>query len=164
MLWSTCRKVAVRCDFFVKSLLHFSKFLVSIDIFLLRKYWKLFTHKLNTFALMNELQNAIQSNGQENPQNLPFTLLDVDPSNTPMPGSTPFTLQVAARLLHALLHNYATKSPLLTMGCPKFTPIITPSLEWSPPHLIYPSLNQLHSSLQTTSRSNQPFFHNSSIG
>ena len=42
------------------------------------------------------------------------------PSNTPMPGRPHSPPQTATRSLHALLHNYATKSPLVTMGsgCP----------------------------------------------
>jgi len=34
------------------------------------------------------------------------------------PHSLPKTI---ARSIHALLHNYATKSTLVTIGCPKFT-------------------------------------------
>jgi len=35
--------------------------------------------------------------------------------------------QTTARSLHALPHNYATNSPLVTMGCPKFTTKTAPS-------------------------------------
>jgi len=37
-------------------------------------------------------------------------------------GSTHSLPQMTARSVHALLHNYATMSSLVTMGCPKFTP------------------------------------------
>jgi len=63
--------------------------------------------------------------------------------------------------MHAIPHNYTTKSPLVTMGCPTFTPKLPFLLRWSPPHLIYPSLDWSHSPPQTASRSNNPFFHNS---
>jgi len=49
-------------------------------------------------------------------------------------------------------------------GCPIFTSKTAPSLRLSPPHLIHPSVNRNHSPLQTASRSNQPFFHNSPTG
>jgi len=42
-------------------------------------------------------------------------------------------------------NNYATKSPLVTVGCPTFTPITAPSLRRSPPHLYtHPSTDPTH--------------------
>jgi len=35
-------------------------------------------HELNTFFLTNAVQNTIQTNGPENPHNVPFHLGDVD--------------------------------------------------------------------------------------
>ena len=82
-------------------------------------------------------------------------------SNTPMP--TPLTPQMTARSVHALSHNYATKSPLVTMECPTFNPKTASSpFNDLQSHLIHHSLNLSHSPPQTASRSNQPFFHNSS--
>ena len=72
--------------------------------------------------------------------------------------------QTTARLVHALLHNYATNSPLVTVGRPKFPPKPAASLWRSPPHLIYPSLDRPHSPSQTASWSNQSFFHRSPTG
>jgi len=40
--------------------------------------------------------------------------------------------QTTARSLYALPHNDATKAPVVTMGCPKFTPQTAPSLRRSP--------------------------------
>jgi len=63
----------------------------------------------------------IQTNGEKQLLLLGY----MDPSNTiimiippPIQSPPPMT----ARLVHALPHNYTTKSPLVTMGCPKFTP------------------------------------------
>jgi len=51
--------------------------------------------------------------------------------------------QTTAQLVHTLPHNYATKSPLVTMGCPNFTPKTAPfPLVITTPILyIYPSNN-----------------------
>jgi len=57
------------------------------------------------------------------------------------PHSAP---QMTARSVHALSHNYATKSPLVTMGHPKLTPKIFPSPWMICPHLIQPSLDRPH--------------------
>ena len=46
------------------------------------------------------------------------------------PQSPPQTI---ARWVHAFLHNYATKDPLVTVGRPKFTPKLLLPLWWSPP-------------------------------
>jgi len=73
-------------------------------------------------------------------------------------------LQTLVRSLHALLHNYTMKSPLVTMGRPKFTPKVPILLGDLYPHLIHPSLDRPHSPPQTASRSKQPFFHNSPTG
>jgi len=64
---------------------------------------------------------------------------------------------------HALPHNYATKCPLVTMGCLKFHPK-RPFLWRSPPHLIHPSLDWPHSPSQMASRSNQLFCHSTLSG
>jgi len=66
--------------------------------------------------------------------------------------------QTTAPSVHALPHNYATNSPLVTMGCPKFTPKTVPFLRRSPPHLIHQSLHWPQSQPWTTSGSIQPFF------
>ena len=63
-------------------------------------------------------------------QNLPKPLSLVarwPPSNTPMPGWPHLPPQTTARSVHALPHNCATKSPLVTAGYPKFTPKTVPS-------------------------------------
>jgi len=48
--------------------------------------------------------------------------------------------------------NYATKSPVITIGYSTFTLKIAHFFRRSPPHLIHPSLDRLHSPLQTASR------------
>jgi len=73
--------------FFLKSLSHFSKFLVnaysdlikyifktafnnnSVDILSVRKYCKHFTHKLNTFSFASSLRKSIRTSGPKNAQN-----------------------------------------------------------------------------------------------
>jgi len=40
---------------------------------------------------------------------------------------------MTAQLVHALPHNYATKSPLVTIGLPKFTRKLLLPIWWSPP-------------------------------
>jgi len=65
--------------------------------------------------------------------------------------------------MHAISHNYATKSPLVTMPFPHLLPKLSLPLRRSPTHLIHPSVDRPHSSPQTASRYNQPFFHNSPI-
>jgi len=76
-------------------------------------------------------------------------------------GSTVFNKKSQSNLGRAALpplmaeNNYSTKSPLVTMGCPTFTPkTALPFRRW--PQLIHPSLDRHHLPPQTTSRSNQP--------
>jgi len=73
-------------------------------------------------------------------------------------GSTS-TCQVAAQSIHALLH-YTTKFPLVTMGCPTFTPKIAHSC--GAVSILSSCLILLPSwpTIQTASRCNQPFCHN----
>jgi len=72
---------------------------------------EILTHKSNTMQTTN-------CNNLQNP--LPFGARE-PPSNTPMPGSTHSSPQTTARSIHALSHNYTTKSPLVIMGCLKLT-------------------------------------------
>jgi len=67
--------------------------------------------------------------------------------------------QMTAPSVHALLHNYATNSSLVTTGRPKFTPKSARSPSTIIGHLKHLSLNQPHSPPQTASRSNRPFCH-----
>jgi len=103
---------------------------------------------------------AIQTNGAKNSWNLLFPLRHVDPSNTLIPPKTPLTTPKTARLVHAILHNYTTKSPLVTMGCPKFTPKTAPS----PSTISTQSYNLIPRPTPLTTpngiRSNQPFCNN----
>ena len=86
------------------------------------------------------------------------------PFNTPILHWPHSPHQTTARLVHAPPHNYATKFPLVTMGCPKFTPKTALPLWQSPPHLIHPSLDRPHSPSQMASGSNQPFCHSTLSG
>jgi len=53
--------------------------------------------------------------------------------------------QMTARSVHALPHNYATKSPLVTMGRPKFTPkTALPLRRWLPHWYTHPSTDPTH--------------------
>jgi len=101
---------------------------------------------------------AIETNGDDKPPKLPLPLKARGPRLIypflHQPHSPP---QKTARSVLALSHNYATKSPLVTMGRPKL-PI---PLRLSPPHLglTHPSLDRSHSLSQKASGSNQPFIH-----
>jgi len=89
-----------------------------------------------------------------NPPNSPFLLEYVNPHTIHECLGRPHSpRQTTTRLVHALLHNYATKSPLVTMGCPNFTPKLPLSFDDSHPHLIHPSLDQPHSPPQMASGS-----------
>jgi len=59
------------------------------------------------------------------------------PSRTSVPRPTPLTILNNSSIC-SFTHYYATKSPLVTMGCPKFTPKTAPSLRRSPPPCITP--------------------------
>ena len=103
------------------------------DILSVRKYCQLFTHESNKFVT----NNAIETNGGKTPQNLlkpPFNLQHVDSHLIHQCLVRPHPLsQMKAQSVHALQHNYATKSLLATMGRPTFTPKTAPSLRRSPP-------------------------------
>jgi len=71
--------------------------------------------------------------------------------------------QTTARSLYALSHNDATKSPLVTMGRPKFTPKLPLPFDDHHQNLIHPYRALPHSPPQTASGSNQPFCHNSLV-
>ena len=57
-------------------------------------------------------------------------------------------------------NNYATKSSLVTVGCPTFSlpPKLPLHFDDLHTHLMHPSLERHHSPPQMASRSNQPFF------
>ena len=59
-------------------------------------------------------------------------------------------------------NDYATKSPLVTIGCPHLPPKLPFPFDNRYLHLIHSSVDRPHSLPQTASRSNQPCFHNSS--
>ena len=56
-------------------------------------------------------------------------------------------------------NNYATKSPMVIVGCPTFNPKIAASPSTFSTHLTHPSLDRPHSPPQTASRFNHPFGH-----
>jgi len=80
-------------------------------------------------------------------------------SNTPMPGPSTLNTSNNSSISSCTAHNYATKSPFITMGQCKSPPKLPLPLQRSPPHLIHPSLDWPHSPSQTVSRANQPFCH-----
>jgi len=77
------------------------------------------------------LENAYphpDNNGGTKSQKFPFPFGHVEPPVINTCRDQPHSsLQATARSVHTLLHNYATKSPLVTMGRPKFTPKTAPS-------------------------------------
>jgi len=55
------------------------------------------------------------------------------PFNIPMPWQPHSPPQTTAWSVHTLRHNYATKSPFVTIGCPKCTPKSAHSFQRWPP-------------------------------
>jgi len=64
-----------------------------------------------------------------------------------------------ARLVHTLLHKYTTKSPLVTMGFPTFTPKTAPLTIITPSNIPIPQLTPL-----TTPNGIEPFCHSTPSG
>jgi len=86
-------------------------------------YCQLFMHKLSTF-LLNKY--AIETMGLKPPKSPPLRAYGprlIHPS-LHWPHSPP---QTTAWSIHERSHNYTTKSPMVTVGCPKFTPKTVPS-------------------------------------
>jgi len=134
--------------------------------------WRLQSATFKVLALLefgcSIQKHVIQTNwvnGDAKPPKPPFRLGHVDPHVLHLCcdqlHSIPPTI---AQSLHVLLHNYTTKSPLFTMGHPKFTPKTAYRLRWSPPNLIHPSLNRPHSPSQMASGSIQLFCHSTLSG
>jgi len=70
---------------------------------------------------------TIQTSGDKNPETAPFPGARARPSNTPSlirHHSPPNDSSISS----SMLHNNTTKCPLVTMGCPKFTPKTAPFL------------------------------------
>jgi len=106
-----------------------------------RKYCPLFTHESNAFtSFCSFKQMGVQT--PKNSRSSPFLLRHVDPHLIhqclgPLHSPCPMT----AQSVHALPRNFATKSPLVTMGRPKFTPKTAPS-----PSMITTKIQYTHSS------------------
>jgi len=90
-------------------------------------YCQLFTHESNRpYISVWKIRHSAHSNqwGRKCwkiPKTAPSYLGTWTPSNTWMPGPTPLTTPNDSSISSPVPHNYATKSPLVTMGCPKFT-------------------------------------------
>jgi len=108
----------------------------SNDILSVRKYCQLFTYELNTF-LCKKCHSAHSDQQGANAKKSPKQPL-------PLGAREPHLIheclgwphsprQTTAWSVHALLHNYATNSSLVTMGRPKFTLKTVPSLRRLPP-------------------------------
>jgi len=91
---------------------------ISNNIVSVWKYCPLFTR----VKYKNTFKNAIQANGDEKLPKPPTPLGAHGPhliqTSCDRPHSPP---QMTTRSVHALSHNYATKSPSVTNGCPTFT-------------------------------------------
>jgi len=109
----------------------------SNNLLSIRKYYQLFMYKSNTFLCEQYVILPIQTNGGANAEKSPKQPLLLEArgpiSNTSMPGVTPLTIPNDSSIIHTLPHNYATMSPLVTMGRPKFTPKLPLPLQRSPP-------------------------------
>jgi len=69
--------------------------------------------------------------------------------------------QVTARSLHAPLHNYATKSPMVTMGHPTITPKVTLPVGWFSPSSICLILGPSQPTIPNGIQNQSAIFHNS---
>jgi len=67
-------------------------------------------------------QILLKPMGAKNPQNHPFSWATLTPSNTPIPRPTPLNTPNDSSITSHSSHNYTTKSPFITMKCPKFIP------------------------------------------
>ena len=139
----------------------------SNDMFSVCKYCQLFTRVSNTF-LGKQCHSAHSNEWGRKCWKMPETPLPLEACGPHLvhqclspPHSPP---QMTAQSLYAFPHNDATKAPLVTMGCPKFTAKSAPFPRWSPTNLIHPSLDWPHSPPQTAHGSNQPFCHNTLCG
>ena len=72
--------------------------------------------------------------------------------------------QTTAQSVHTLPHNYATKSPLDTMGRPKFTPKTAPSPLTITTLSNTPIPRPIPLTIPTTSKSTQPLCHSTLSG
>jgi len=161
----------------LKPLLHFSKTLVNSNFDLETNYitrkptnrcfqrytvWteilSNFSHERNTF--LRQRRNG-KSNTNKPTLKPPLVIGGCGvwtPSNTPMPGPTLLITPKGTSItsLHAPLHNYATKSPLFTMGCPTSTSKLPSLQDNCQSQLTASSLDPADPTSQTASRSNQP--------
>jgi len=116
---------AARCDFFVKSLLHFSKFLLNLnfdletnyifrnptnrhskDILAKRKSYQIFSHEPNTFLCQWRNGKSHTNKATSKTPKPPIPLgACAPPSNTSIPPLTPLTTQTASRSNQPFCHS-----------------------------------------------------------
>ena len=95
--------------------------------------------------------HAPKAMGEQNPRN-PFPLGRVHPSLIHRYRDGPHSpLQTSVPSVHALSHNYATKSPLITVGRPQIHPqnCLCFPFDDNYPHLMHQSLDRRHSPPET---------------
>ena len=135
------------CEITVKI---FSKFLVNADFEHVKKYilrkknkyrfcWyiepmEILSHKSKTFLFEKFTQNGHWNQWSKNISNHPLPLGGHGPHLIHWSICRPHsTRKTTPQLIHAILHNYATKCQLFTFGCPTFTPKTASFLQQSPP-------------------------------
>jgi len=84
---------------------------LSNDMFAERKCCEVFVYKSETFHCRRPNSISHCDIGEQNPQNLPFSLHDVDPSNTAMPRPTSHTTTNRRSNVEALSHNGYNGTP-----------------------------------------------------
>ena len=100
---------------------------LSNDIFAERNCCQVFAYESETFQRRRPNDISHCENGEQNPQNLPFPLHDVNPHLIQQCLSPPHApRQTADPTVEALSHTDAVKSPLVTMARPKCAPKNTP--------------------------------------
>jgi len=138
----------VRCDFFVKLLLHFSIFLANASFDLVTKYilrkknkqyfnWYIVhTEILQTSHAWVEYISVLKYTQKRHSNQLtrknpkpPLPRARGPRFDTPMPEPTPLTNN--SSISSCLSLNYTTKSPLVTMGHPSAPPKLPLPLRWS---------------------------------
>jgi len=109
------------------------------------------------FFFKDTFENAIQTYGEKNPQNLPSLCQMWTSSNTPIPWPTSLTTPNGNLIASCTFTQVCHKVPNCYNGMPTLTPKIfpSPSAIFTPSNT--PSLNRPYSPPQTASRSNQPF-------
>ena len=110
---------------------------LSNDTFAERKCREVFAYESETFHRRRPNGISHRKNGAQNPQNDPFSLHDVGPSNTAMPLPTARTTPNRNSNGWGIVARRRRKAPLVTMARPKFAPKVPLPVDRSPNPTIF---------------------------